>query len=103
MRSRNNRAAAVVSRSAASKSNGHFRSRRQAVRAGGGNTHADKQNNVMCGALCINSTLQFSIDKKHGSLSNRQCTMCKIANFEGQMGGHNLNKIDGFLVTRDYI
>ena len=35
----------AVSRSAASKSNGHFRSRRQAVR--GGNTHADKQNNVM--------------------------------------------------------
>ena len=55
----------AVSRSAASKSNGHFRSRRQAVR-GGGNTHADKQNNVMCGgALCINCTLQFSIDKNH--------------------------------------
>ena len=31
------------------------------------------------------------------------CTMCKIANFEGQMGGHNLNKIDGFLVSREYI
>ena len=61
----------AVSRSAASKSNGHFRSRRQAVR--GGNTHADKQNNVMCGALCINCTLQFSIDKNHkGSLSNFQ-------------------------------
>ena len=35
--------------------------------------------------------------------SDTEYTMCKIANFEGQMGGHNLNKIDGFLVSRDYI
>ena len=29
--------------------------------------------------------------------------MCKIAYFAGQMGGHNLNKVDGFLASRDYI
>ena len=29
-------------------------------------------------------------------------TMCKIAYFAGQMGGYNLNKVNGFLPSRDY-
>ena len=29
-------------------------------------------------------------------------TMCKIAYFAGQMGGYNLNKVNGFLASRDY-
>ena len=33
----------------------------------------------------------------------RHNIMCKIANFAGHMEGHNLNKIDGFLESKDYI
>ena len=29
-------------------------------------------------------------------------TMCKIAYFAGQMGGYNLNEVNGFLAFRDY-
>ena len=35
--------------------------------------------------------------------TRKHSTMCKIANFAGQMGGHNLNKVDGFLASRDYV
>ena len=28
-------------------------------------------------------------------------TMCKIAYFAGQMGGYNLNKVNGFLASKD--
>ena len=31
-----------------------------------------------------------------------ECTMCKIAYFAGKMGGYNLNKVNGFLASRDY-
>lgn len=35
-------------------------------------------------------------------LVKEHITMCKITYFAGQMGGYNLNKINGFLASGDY-